>query len=278
MSKNFFFDGIVEPYVISSGNELGKRIGSFVFRATHEGARRNEVPMIESLLEELPQNGTADETGDAPASQARASSEHSFLAALPIVRGIVGRRRSRLDSTNGSDLVQEVALRLWRWRGNYQEQSERMSGEEWKAFAARTAYNEVKRYFSDERNVANVPIDLASGIQEPSVEGQSEIEVISLINQAWQGICRLSLRQRWALLLHSQELIIYFLQVGITESDISDVLELSEPEWNEIRNEVPLTDAQIAKEMKFARRRATTASIKKARHEARVKLERSIRR
>lgn len=238
--------------------------------------------MIESLLEQMPQGGSPDDKPDAPASDSWRASERSLLAALPIVRRIVGRRRSGLDSTNGSDLVQEVALRLWRWRGKYQEQSEKMSGEEWKAFAARTAYNEVNRHFSDARSIANLSLDVASGIQEHSVEGQTEIEVISLINLVWQGICQLSLRQRWALLLHSQELIIYFLQGGITEEEVAEVLELSDSDWNDIRSRLPLTDFQIAKEIPHAGRKraslSSAGSIKKARYEARVKLEGSIKR
>lgn len=238
--------------------------------------------MIESLLEQMPQGGAPNDEPDSPASDSGRSSERSFLAALPIVRRIVGRRRSQLDSTNGSDLVQEVSLRLWRWRGTYQEQSEKMSGKEWKAFAARTAYNEVNRYFSNERNKANIPLDELSNIHEPSVEGHTGIEVISLINQVWQGICELSLRQRWALLLHSQELIIYFLRGGISEKEIADVLELSRSEWNDIRNRLPLTDSQIAKEIQNTGRKiaslSSAGSVKKARYEARVKLEGSIKR
>lgn len=240
--------------------------------------------MIESLLEELPQHSKLDEEQpvQGPDAADARSAELSFLGSLPIVQRIVGRRRSRLDSTNGPDIVQEVALRLWRWRRNYQAKSEKMSNEEWNAFAARTAYNEVNRHFSEGNNAANVPLDVLSEIQEPSVEGQTEIEVFSLINQVWQVICRLSLRQRWALLLHSQELIIYFMQGGITEREVAEVLELSGGDWNDIRNRLPLTDAQIAKEIGYAGQRtaflSTAGSIKKARHEARVKLEGSIKR
>lgn len=230
----------------------------------------------------MPQGGAPDDEPDAPASDSGKSSECSYLAALPIVRRIVGRLRSRLDSTNGPDLVQEVALRLWRWRRTYQKQSEKMSGEEWKAFAARTAYNEVNRHFSNERNTANVSLDTVPETHGPSVAGRTETEVISLINQVWQEICQLSLRQRWALLLHSQELIIYFLQGGITEKEIAEVLKLSRSDWNDIRNRLPLTDSQIAKEIEYAGRRtvsrSTAGSIRKARYEARVKLEGSIKR
>jgi len=239
--------------------------------------------MIESLLDELPQRGI-DEEPRAPVADATdaQSSEHWFLAALPVVQRIVTRRRSWLDQTNGSDLVQEVALRLWRWRRTNQARSEKLSKEEWNAFAARTAYNEMNRHFSKEKYAANVPLDVLPDIEDPSVEGQTEIEVFSLINQVWQKICGLSLRQRWALLLHSQELIIYLLQGGITEKEVAEVLELSGRDWHDIRNRLPLTDTQIAKEIRYAGRRrvslSTAGSIKKARYEARVKLEGSIKR
>lgn len=237
--------------------------------------------MIDSLLEELPQRGVveAEQAVSASDTPGPHSSENSFLAALPIVHRIVGRRRSRLDSMNTSDLVQEVALRLWRWSTNYKETSEKMSGEEWKSFAARTAYNEVNRHFLGEKNAANVPLEMVSEIEDPSVEGRTEIEVFSLIRQVWQEICELSLRQRRALLLHSHELVIYFLQSRITEKELAKALGFSGDRWYEIRDQLPMTDAQIAGEAGglLKRRPSTAGSVKKARYEARVKLEGLIR-
>ena len=231
--------------------------------------------MIDSLLEELSQQGAIEDGQTASASNVSSArpSENSFLAAIPIIQRIVGRRRPQMNSTNASDLVQEVALRLWRWATNHQEKSERMSDGEWRAFAARTAYNEVSRFFSRERTpTANIDPDDVSAIETTPIEGQTEIEVFSLIRLVWQGICQLSLRQRRALLLHSQELIIYFLQTGITEKQLAETLDFSEKDWNDVCDRVPLTDAEIAE-----RTEGTAGSIKKARYEARVKLEGSIR-
>jgi DNA-directed RNA polymerase specialized sigma24 family protein len=236
--------------------------------------------MNDSLLEELPSRGVAEEERTSSASDAPGShsSENSFLAALPIVHRIVEGRRSRLDPTNISDLVQEVALRLWRWRSNHKEKSGKMTGEEWNSFAARTAFNEVNRHYSSEKNAVIVPLEMISEIEEPNVEGQTEIELFSLIHQVWQGICTMSLRQRRALLLHSQELIIYFLQSGITETDLAEALQFNEDRWCEIRDQLPLTDAQIARETEGRSiRPATAGSVKKARYEARGKLEGLIR-
>ncbi|QQS32970.1 MAG: sigma-70 family RNA polymerase sigma factor [Acidobacteriota bacterium] len=178
-----------------------------------------------------------------------------------------------MNSANASDLVQEIALRLWRWTTNHHEKSESMSDDEWRAFAARTAYNELSRSLSRERTpIANIDPDDVAVIEASLIEGQTEIEVVSLIRLVWQGICGLSLRQRRALLLHSQELIIYFLQTGITEKQLTETLDLSEKDWIDICDRLPMTDAEIAE-----RTEGTAGSIKKARYEARVKLEGSIR-
>lgn len=231
--------------------------------------------MIDSLLEELSQQGVieADQTASTSDAFTARPSEDSFLAAIPTVQRIVSRRRSRMYETSASDLLQEVALRLWRWATNHQEKSEGMSDDEWKAFAARTAYNEVSRSFSRERTpIANIDPDDVSALETAPIEGQTEIEVFSLIRLVWQGICQLSLRQRRALLLHSQELIIYFLQTGITEKQLAETLDFSEKDWNDVCDRLPMTDAEIAE-----RTEGTAGSIKKARYEARVKLEGSIR-
>jgi len=231
--------------------------------------------MIDSLLEELSHQGAIED--DQPASTSHASTapptESPFLAAIPIVQRIVRRRRSQMNSTNASDLVQEIALRLWRWTTNHHEKSERMSDDEWRAFAARTAYNELSRSLSRERKpIANIDPDDVSAIETTPVEGQTEIEVVSLIRLVWQEICLLSLRQRRSLLLHSQELTIYFLQIGITEKELAEILDMTESDWNDICGRLPLTDAEIAE-----RTEGTAGSIKKARYEARVKLEGSMR-
>ena len=225
--------------------------------------------MIDSLLEELPQRSGCDEhEADRSQGTTRAPSEHSILAALPIVNRIVARRRSRLDPDNRSDLVQDVALRIWRWRSRYQDRSEQMSGGDWNSFAARTAYNEVNRQLSREGRPSNLPLEAVSEIEQPSVEGQTEVEVLSLIQEVWQATCRLSLRQRRSLLLHSQELVIYFLQVGITESEISSSLDLNEAVWDRIRDRLPMTDLEIAEISE-----GTSGTVKKARFEARAKLK-----
>ena len=93
----------------------------------------------------------------------------------------------------------------------------------------------------------------------------------------WQEICNLSLRQRRSLLLHSQELIIYLLQSGVGDQEIAEILELTESEWAEIKMRLPLSDFQIAdlspKKNSGKSVESSVNSIKKARHEARSRLQ-----
>jgi DNA-directed RNA polymerase specialized sigma24 family protein len=232
--------------------------------------------MIESLLEEIP--STTISVDDRPKSLgAGKDSERSLLEALSIVQLIVGRRRISFQYSDLSDLAQGIALRLWKWRDKNREQSDSMSDEEWKSYAARTAYNEVNRHLSKSSAGITVSVEAAEKIEEPSVEGDTEIEVFSLIRSVWQEICGLSVRQRRALLLHSQELVIYFLQSGINNEELARVMGFGDTEWNDIRNRIPLSDVQIAevtRELEETRSLPAIArSVKKARHEARKKLE-----
>lgn len=230
--------------------------------------------MTESLLEELPQHSSCEEDKAAGTpDSAAAPPEYSFLAALPIVHRILARRRSRLDPANRSDLAQEVALRIWKWRAKNQDKTEQMSGHDWNSFAARTTYNEVNRKLSRDGRPANVPLEAVPEIQQQSLEGETEVEVFSLIQQVWQAYCKLSLRQRKSLLLHSQELVIYFLQIGITESDLAESLDFNEAVWYAVRDRLPMTDFEIAEITNVK-----AGSIKKARYEARAKLDGLIRR
>lgn len=230
--------------------------------------------MIGSLLNE---SSTASNTDDRSNSlDTAANSEHSILEALSIVRLIV-RRRLSFQCTDISDLVQGIALRLWKWRDKNREKSESMSDQEWKSYAARTAYNEVNRHLSKSLPGIVVSVEIAEEIGEPSVEGDTEIEVFSLIRSVWQDICGLSVRQRRALLLHSQELVIYFLQSGINNAELARIMGFRETQWNDIRNRIPLSDIQIAEVTRklgdIKSLPAIARSVKKARHEARKKLE-----
>lgn len=174
--------------------------------------------------------------------------------------------------------MQSIALRLIKWRDKYREKSEEMSPSEWQSFTAKTAYNEINRHYSDNSKINVVPIDSVDADTEETVEGQSETEVRSLVSEVWQETCNLSVRQRRALLFSSQELVVYFLKIGITDEELAAILSLTIDEWMRVKETLPLLDIQIAKIIKEKGNQksveAIAKSIKKARHEARAKMRR----
>jgi len=237
--------------------------------------------MIGSLFKELPPISN-DETEVSQVSEElsfQTDSDDSLLASLPVVQRIVRRKITLPWHSETSDLVQGIVLRLLKWRDKYREKSAEMSLDEWQSFAAQTTYNEINRHFAKNRRTTVVPIETAEEIASPeTIEGTSDAEVCSLARTVWQEICSLSLRQRRAFLLASQEIIINFLACGITDEELAEILSLSIEEWEIIREKLPLKDFQIAELIKESGNQnsieSITNSIKKARHEARVKVRR----
>ncbi len=237
--------------------------------------------MIESFMDAW-RRFSSDENRppDSHESSFQKKSEESFLAALSVVRKIVRRRSASLQpATEASDLEQGIIVRLLDWREKHREKSEKMSEGEWKSFAARAAYNEINRLFTEGTNVETVSIEeIHEAADQKPVEGYTSAEVYSLVHQVWQEICILSLRQRRALLFHSLELVLNLLESGIGDAELAQVLKLTEHEWSDIKDRLPLSDFQIAD---LTRDESTgdkniqllSNSIKKARYEARRRLQ-----
>lgn len=206
------------------------------------------------------------------------SQNDSFLKSLPLIRRIADGRRPLLGESDISDITQCVALRLWKWSGNHREKSDRMSAKDWDAFAARTTYNEINRHYSSRAMSNEVSIEQAYSVSGDVLEGGAYAEVFSLIRIVWQEICNLSIRQRQALLFHSSELAVYFLQAGIKPIEMAAVLDVSLEEWTRLCERLPLSDVEIAEITQAAddprSGRSVAKAIKKARFDARKKLER----
>ena len=237
--------------------------------------------MIESFMDVWRRfSSNEDRPPDFHESSFQKNSEESFLAALPVVRKIVRRRSlSFRPAADALDLEQGIIVRLLDWREKHREKSEKMSSDEWKSFAARAAYNEINRLFTEGIEVETLPLEeFQEAADQKQVEGYTGAEVYSLVHQFWQEICSLSLRQRRALLFHSQELVIHLLESGIGDEELARVLEVTEDEWSRILDELPLSDFQIADlthdELNGDQNIESLAkSIKKARYEARRRLQ-----
>ena len=204
------------------------------------------------------------------------SGEGLIREALVLVKTITNRRRNGLPDSDIPDVTQETGLRLWKWIQKFNAKSERMSGEEWRSFAAKSAFNEVKRRRTKLVKQHEVPLEDIPKLTNLTDESESEMEMGILVQEVWQAICRLSLYQRQALLLHSAELLIYLVQFGIEEQAIARAVSLNVEDLNALLFQMPLTDIEIAKLVNSGKRRTTgelaVRAIKKARYDARRKL------
>lgn len=193
---------------------------------------------------------------------------------LKLIRKVIAGRKSVLGD-DVPDVSQEIVLRLWRWRTKFAGKSSQMSENEWSAFTARAAHNEVNRNLSNRIRHAEISIDEVE-VGESSQTSPSD-ETFQLVEIAWQGICRLSLHQRQALLFSSVDLVLQLFQFGIEEDELLRTLGLSRESWKTIAARMPLNDsdiAEIANTNSGRRRKRTTAgAIKKARFDARKRLK-----
>lgn len=233
------------------------------------------------MIEHLLNGGERASEDDGRSPNSRLSSEQAeqnnedFLDALPIVKKIIRRKLFSASHGDKFDLIQIVALRLWNWRGRNDRLAAEMSAQDWESFAARAALNEVNRHFRQKSNEPVESLDAAADLSsEKIVHGETAAEVESLTRFLWQAICQLTLRQRRALLLHSQELILRLFLGKVSEQELLEALHLTEAQWSEIYPKLPLSDAMIAMidgaENNSAR---AAANIAKARLEARRKLK-----
>lgn len=201
---------------------------------------------------------------------------------LKLIKIITNGRSSRLPEADSPDVAQDTALRLWKWHQKFPERSNGMSPEEWHSFAATSAYNEVNRYKTKLSKNNEVPLVFIPELEDLTQDVEAELEMKILVRAFWQGICKLSLYQRRALLLHSAEIGLYLMQFGISEEDIADKLSFDEEEWRYLSLQMPLTDIEIAKLMKgngngVFNAQVSVRNIKKARYDARKNLGKLIR-
>lgn len=242
--------------------------------------------MIEQFLDELRRAVTANKATAPPEPDEklnpRSDSDESLLAVIPTVKNIVRRKLYSARQTEALDIVQKVILQLLIWRDNQPNKSEKMTADEWQAYASKTTYHAVNRHLSGNNQLIE-PLETAREIPvENHIIGNTETEVSSLLWIFWQEICELSLRQRRALLLNSEMLIVILKQNGISNQKLSGILEIKVWELSEIIVRLPLPDSQIALltavqgNNKNQNIDSLTKSIKKARHEARARLKKLI--
>lgn len=222
--------------------------------------------------------------GNVPSPDADIKPEHSSEGFIPeafkLIKLITNAHRTSLPAFDIPDVVQDTSLRLWKWHIKFRERSSGMSRDEWRSFTARSTYNEISRSRTKSSRLKEVPLEFVPESEDKSQDAEADLEIKELVLKVWQGICCLSVYQRRALLLHSAETLIYLMQYGISEERIASALSFDIAMWKGLSAQIPFTDVEIARlvneNVGLVNSGEQVRNIKKARYDARKRLERLI--
>lgn len=228
-----------------------------------------------------------ENTLKAPATAS--AQEKYFLETLPLIRRLVGQKLNAYYRDAAEDISQKVILKLWKWKTRHPERE--ISEEEWRKLANTAAQNEIKTFYrhkshrerqlpeTTENGSRHAAEDALAAPDSPAeLAGNTRAELRSLLVYVWNLLAAQSLREKQALLLKSDELIIYLISYrccGIRE--LAAALELKEEEFVALLPRLPLGNEEIGRllESKLTSKVAP-AQVIKARHRARAKLKRML--
>ena len=207
--------------------------------------------------------------------------ERSILDSLPLIKKAV-KKGLYYSQQAVEDISQKVLMNLWRWHSK--DETRQLSEEEWKKFAVRAAQNEVKQFYRSNGKQINStgyledtlkPIEDVSG----RITGNTKKEINSLAVWAWEEIKKLSLRQKYALLLQKQELVFYLVASQCCQiQEVAAHLQLSREKFIEIFQLLPISDEKISEILyEVTKETLTPKQVWEARSKARTKLAKVLK-
>lgn len=137
--------------------------------------------------------------------------------------------------------------------------SDELSQDEWMRLANTAAHNEISSFFRskyrresilNEASLENAARELSTQRKASAYnlnpEGNSKVEITSLLQQIWKIVQTFSLRQKYAFLLQKEELIVSLLTHGCCRrKEIAEILDLDKTEFDKIFISLPLNDEAI---------------------------------
>ncbi len=204
--------------------------------------------------------------------------EKLLLETIPIIRRIAGSKLSSLYHDSVEDITQKVLLKLWKWKSGRSDKI--LTGEEWKKLANTATQNEVNTFYSHgskkETRLSDTETteDLFFKLPNSKIEGNTELEVRSLLVCVWKVVQSFTLRQKYSILLQNQEFIVDLITTNCCKiSDIADALNLEKDMLAQIIRQLPLPDDEICKIFETATgEKITPKQMWESRSKAKVKL------
>lgn len=208
---------------------------------------------------------------------ARFLQEKYFLNTFPLIRHLIKRQLGALNSNEGEDLFQTVALRLWQWITRKKERQ--LSAEDWQRYANRATCNEIRRFYGDKMRRKEISLSEITDDYEFISNSDGAVEVIGNTESEacswWEIIQKLSLRQKYALLLFKQDFIFELIAARCCSlAEIAESLGLSREELLTLLGKQPFSEQEVLRliEMKTGER-ITVRQVWMARGKAKAKLK-----
>jgi DNA-directed RNA polymerase specialized sigma24 family protein len=214
-----------------------------------------------------------DENTDNSAEQ-----EKLILETIPIIRKIAGSKLSSLHHDSIEDITQKVLLKLWKWKSSRSDKN--LTADEWKKLANTATQNEVNTFYSHnskkETRLSDTETteELFFKVPTAKIEGNTELEVYSMLVCIWRVIQSFTLRQKYSILLQNQEFIVDLITTRCCKiSEIADALTLEKDILAQIIRQLPLPDEDICKVFEQATgEKITPKQMWESRSKAKVKL------
>lgn len=178
--------------------------------------------------------------------------EKFIIEALANVRKLIVYKLGTLYRDSVEDLSQRVFFKVWSWKRKNERD---LNYEEWQKFINVTVQREIADFFTEKYrkdllfSQFETPIEADSiHINQPDqqLEGNTEIEIASLLKLIWQAAQNLTLRQRYAFILSNSELMLWLVTAQCcTTKELAGFLELEIAEARQLFDVFPLSDERI---------------------------------
>ena len=178
------------------------------------------------------------------------SQEDLPLNTFSLIQKLVRGKLNDLYTDYVEDITQTVLLKLFSWRSNRTDVE--LTEDDWLKIVNVATQNAIKSFYSHKqrRDLAtdDEKLDfLANATSQIFTEGNTEIEVRSLLLSLWKNFQTLPLRQKFSLILHNENFILeLLLNKCCSISEISDSLGISENELDQLLEKIPLSDDEIS--------------------------------
>lgn len=206
--------------------------------------------------------------------------ENYVLRALADVRKLVFYKLGSKHRDSAEDLLQRVFCKIWAWKIRHDKTLEY---DDWQRVTKTVVYREISEFFGEKYTKDIVFSQMDTNLREALFETQSfenalagntRAEVDSLLYIFWKRAQILTLRQRYAFVLGSEDFLVEFINTGYCGfKELAAYFEVTEEIFANILDFIPLSERQIGELLSAKLKESVTSQqIWEARAKAKARL------